>query len=124
MTEMTRVLAIALWGTVASAAFAKEVPRSGPQHGVASWYDQRSGRSTASGERLDPNAMTAAHRTLPFGTKVRVTNLKNNRTTIVRINDRGPFIKGRVIDVTKAAGSELKMLASGTARVSLEVLAE
>lgn len=88
--------------------------------GVASFYWQ--GRSTASGERFNPSAMTAAHRSLPFGTKVRVTNLKNGRSVVVRINDRGPFVRGRVIDVSKAAASELGFTGSGVTRVSLAVM--
>ena len=94
------------------------------QTGMASWYDLGSSRCTASGERLDPNALTAAHRTLPFGTKVRVTHLKTKSSTVVRINDRGPYSKGRIIDVSKAAGKQLGMLGSGTARVSIAVVTE
>ncbi|WP_026380993.1 septal ring lytic transglycosylase RlpA family protein [Afifella pfennigii] len=90
------------------------------QNGHASWYAMTS--RTASGERANPNAMTAAHRTLPFGTKVKVTNLTNGRATIVRINDRGPFIKGRIIDVTRAAAHKLGFVSRGTARVQLEVV--
>ncbi len=85
------------------------------QCGKASWYAMTS--KTASGERASPNSMTAAHRTLPFGTKVRVTNQRNGRSVIVRINDRGPFVKGRVIDVTKKAATKLGFLKSGWARV-------
>ncbi|MET3352678.1 septal ring lytic transglycosylase RlpA family protein [Xanthobacter autotrophicus] len=88
--------------------------------GIASYYWQ--GRSTASGERFNPSAMTAAHRSLPFGTKVRVTNLRNGRTVVVRINDRGPFIRGRVIDVSRAAASELGFTGSGVTRVALAVM--
>jgi len=65
---------------------------------------------------------TAAHRTLPFGTKVRVTNLKNNRTVIVRINDRGPFVKGRIIDLSYAAARKIKMIRDGVTRVKVEIL--
>jgi rare lipoprotein A len=75
---------------------------------------------TANGETFSPGKLTAAHRTLPFGTMVRVTNLRNSRTVIVRINDRGPFTKGRVIDVTPAAAAELKF--SGLTPVTLEVV--
>ena len=87
------------------------------QVGSASWYALRS--ITASGERMNPNALTAAHRTLPFGTKVRVKNLQNGRSVVVRINDRGPFVGGRVIDVSKAAAAKLGMISSGTAKVSV-----
>ncbi|MES0883347.1 septal ring lytic transglycosylase RlpA family protein [Roseibium sp. SCP14] len=85
------------------------------QCGKASWY--KLGGKTASGERADPNGLTAAHRTLPFGTMVNVTNLSNGRTVTVRINDRGPFTKGRVIDVTLAAAKELGFVGKGITRV-------
>jgi len=90
------------------------------QTGRASWYALTS--KTASGERCDPSAMTAAHRTLPFGTKVKVENLKNGRTVVVRINDRGPFIGGRIIDLTKGAAHKLGFVSAGTAQVRLTVL--
>jgi len=77
---------------------------------------------TASGERFDPDLLTAAHRTLPFGTRVRVTNLANGRRIVVRINDRGPFKKGRVLDVTPAAARKLGFATSGLTRVRLDVL--
>lgn len=79
-------------------------------------------RRTASGERLDPNDLTAAHRTLPFGTRVRVTNLENGKRVVVRINDRGPFKKGRVLDVTPAAARQLGFASAGLAHVRLDVL--
>src|SRR5262245_14278641 len=74
-----------------------------PKGGVASVYSTESGHRTASGQRLNPDALTAAHRSLPFGTKVRVLNRKNGRSVVVTINDRGPFVRGRVIDVAPAA---------------------
>ena len=79
-------------------------------------------RRTASGERLDPNQLTAAHRTLPFGTRVRVTNLANGRRVVVRINDRGPFRKDRVLDVTPAVARRLGFTNAGLAHVRLDVL--
>jgi rare lipoprotein A len=88
--------------------------------GRASWYSLTS--RTASGERCDPGALTAAHRSLPFGTKVKVENLKNGKSVIVRINDRGPFIGGRIIDLTKAAAGRLGFISSGIAKVRLTVL--
>jgi rare lipoprotein A len=95
-----------------------------PQEGMASWYGPSfHGKRTASGEVYDMEKLTAAHRTLPFGTLVRVTNLANDRTVVVRINDRGPFVAGRVIDLSRAAARELDMLVSGTARVRLEAAA-
>lgn len=91
--------------------------------GQASWYGPGFfGNRTASGEVLRPGTLTAAHRTLPFGTKVRVTNLWNGRSAVVRINDRGPFHGGRVIDLAHGAAQELGLTASGTANVKLEVL--
>ena len=89
------------------------------QLGIASIYSTNSGSRTASGKRLNPAALTAAHRTLRFGTKVRVTNKKNGRSVIVTINDRGPFVRGRVIDVTPAAARALGF--SGLTRVALKV---
>ncbi len=94
------------------------------QVGKASWYSIRcnGGTQTASGERLRDMAMTAAHKKLPMGTKVRVTNERNGKSVIVRINDRGPYIRGRIIDVTKGAALELGMIKSGVAPVKVEVL--
>jgi rare lipoprotein A len=83
--------------------------------GSASWYALTS--KTASGERMNPEKLTAAHRTLPFGTKLKVTNQKNGRAVVVRINDRGPFIKGRVIDLSKAAAREIGILQAGHAKI-------
>lgn len=88
--------------------------------GIASVYDQSSGAQTASGEPLCEEAMTAAHRSLPFGTVVRVINRQNGQIALVRINDRGPFVRGRVIDLSPAAGRALGL--SGLAEVSLEIV--
>jgi rare lipoprotein A len=87
------------------------------QCGKASWYALHS--RTASGERMNPSAMTAAHRSLPFGTKVRVTNNRNGKSVVVRINDRGPFIRGRIIDLSKAAAQRIGMVRSGHAAVCM-----
>jgi rare lipoprotein A len=88
--------------------------------GMASYYaDKYQGRPTASGERFDMNDLTAAHKTLPFGTRVRVTNLDNGKSVTVRINDRGPFVKGRVIDLSLAAAKRLDMVKAGVAPVKL-----
>lgn len=93
------------------------------QTGYASYYARaHDGLRTASGERYDMDEMTAAHPTLPFGTRVRVTNLENGRHAVVRINDRGPFRKGRVIDVSYAAARKLGLVRSGVAKVRLQVL--
>jgi rare lipoprotein A len=89
--------------------------------GMASYYGaELAGNRTASGERFNPNDLTAAHRTLPMGTKVRVTNQANGRSVVVRINDRGPFAKQRIIDVSRAAAEKISMVRSGTARVTIE----
>jgi rare lipoprotein A len=91
--------------------------------GQASYYGRElQGNRTASGERFDAAAFTAAHRTLPLGTKLRVTNLANGRSVIVRVNDRGPFVHGRLLDVSLAAAREIGMLARGSAQVRLEVV--
>ena len=91
--------------------------------GLASWYgEDYHGRRTANGEIYDMNAMTSAHRTLPFNTRVRVTNLENGKRCDSRINDRGPFIPGRIIDLSKSGAKELGILGPGTARVAVEVI--
>ena len=92
--------------------------RSG--EGLASFYG--SDQQTANGERFNPRALTAAHRTLPFGTKVRVTNVRSGRSVTVRINDRGPFVYGRVIDLSQAAAEELGIVGRGIAKVKLDVV--
>ena len=88
----------------------------------ASWYGTESGNRTADGSYFDGTQMIVAHRTLPFGSKVRVTNMSNGDSVVVRINDRGPFSRGRVIDVSHAAAREIGMQRSGTARVKLALL--
>ena len=91
--------------------------------GMASWYGiERQGKSTSSGEIFDKYRLSAAHRKLPFGTRVRVTNLKNLESTLLRVNDRGPGIGGRVIDVSWAAAKELGFLDAGLARVEIDVV--
>ena len=94
------------------------------QHGKASFYHYVDSkiRLTANGEKFDSGKLTAAHKTLPFGTEVKVTNLKNNKSIIVRINDRGPFIKGRVIDITKHGAEQLDFIKSGIVPVKLEIV--
>jgi len=92
----------------------------GGSSGIASYYWQ--GQMTASGVRFNPSAMTAAHRTLPFGTRVQVTNHSNGRSVTVTINDRGPFIKGRIIDLSRAAAGAIGMTGQGLARVSIQVV--
>ncbi len=93
------------------------------QRGIASWYGPGFyGNQTANQEIFDPTQLTAAHRKLPFGTYVRVTRLDNNMSVVVRINDRGPFIRGRIIDLTETAAREIDMLEDGIAPVRVEVL--
>jgi rare lipoprotein A len=93
--------------------------------GSASWYGPGfNGRTTANGEVYDQNAMTAAHPSLKFGTRVKVTNLNNNRSVVVRINDRGPYSGGRVIDLSAAAASALNMISSGVAPVEMTILGQ
>lgn len=95
------------------------------QVGRASWYGRRfAGRKTASGERYDMYAMTAAHKTLPLASYVRVTNTTNNKSVVVKINDRGPYVRGRVIDLSYAAAKVLGLARAGTARVKIEGLTQ
>lgn len=91
--------------------------------GEASYYGRElAGNRTASGERFNPNGLTAAHRTLPLGTKLRVTNVANGRSVIVRVNDRGPFVRSRLIDVSLGAAREIQMVRTGKAQVRLEIV--
>jgi rare lipoprotein A len=115
MITVRTILAVAVVAAAGGFAVAEPVTR-----GHASYYSR--GAHTASGERYNPNGMTAAHRTLPFGTRVRVTDVKTRRSVVVRINDRGPFIKGRVIDISRSAANELRMLGRGVAAVELQVV--
>jgi rare lipoprotein A len=94
------------------------------QEGLASWYGGKfQGRQTASGEIFDTNEFTAAHKSLPFGTIVKVTSLENGKSTVVRVNDRGPFVPGRIIDLSRAAAAAIGLAGKGVARVRIEVLA-
>jgi peptidoglycan lytic transglycosylase len=97
---------------------AKQESRS--ESGIASVYSTESGNGTASGQRLNPQALTAAHKSLPFGTQVRVTNRNNGKSVVVTINDRGPFVRGRVIDLTPAGARALGF--SGLAPVTIDVV--
>jgi rare lipoprotein A len=116
---MKRILA----ALFACAFFMPLIHRSAPaeaQTGIASYY--KSGRLTANGETFNPNGFTAAHRSLKFGTLVRVTNLKTGRSIVVRINDRGPFISGRIIDLAYGAAKAVGLQKSGVAQVRVAVL--
>jgi len=96
------------------------VPSSGSFSGVASFYGNESGSQTASGQRFNENAMTCAHRSLPFGTKLRVTH--GGRSVVVTVNDRGPFIKGRVLDLSTAAARAVGLTSAGVGHVTAEVI--
>ena len=121
----TLAIGLALTSCATTRPMRVESPPVEAQVGVASYYAGTwHGRRTASGERFDMHELTAAHRTLPFGTRVRVTNLNNGREVIVRINDRGPWKKKRVIDVSYAAARKLGMIGPGTAKVRLDIVAE
>lgn len=100
-------------------------PRGYDETGVASYYGARHhGKRTASGEPFDQNALTAAHRSLAFGSRVMVTNLSNNRSVVVRINDRGPHTHGRLIDLSRQAAQQLGMLNDGTTKVRVQGLSD
>jgi rare lipoprotein A len=118
MVFFTIAIAMAMSFAVTTQSTAQ---RARTQSGIASVYSTESGSKTASGRRLNPGALTAAHRSLPFGTKVRVTNKRNGRSVVVTINDRGPFVRGRVIDLTPA-GARAIGRGWGLAPVQLEVM--
>ena len=103
--------------------FETETSYSQTMQGVASWYGKPfHGRRMANGQRFDMNRLTAAHRKLPFGTKVEVTNLQNNNKVVVTITDRGPFIKNRILDVSRKAAQDLGFIGAGTAKIEMKVL--
>jgi len=119
IVRIVGVVTMALWLIVAVWALAPSTALAQTQSGIASVYTTRTGVMTASGRRLNDGALTAAHKTLPFGTKVRVTNRRNGRSVVVTITDRGPFIRGRVIDLTMAGANAIGM-GYGIAQVILE----
>ena len=106
--------------TATLAREARPTERSVSSVGLASYYSE--GTRTASGERFNPQELTAAHPSLPFGTRLRVTNLSTGRSVVVRVNDRGPFVPGRVVDVSYSAAASLGMTEKGTAKVKLDVV--
>jgi len=108
--------------SLTSTAFVPVVKLPEAEVGLASWYGSESQGTTASGEVYDMNKLTAAHRTLPLGSKIRVTNLKNNRSLILRVNDRGPNVLGRLLDVSKAAAQYLGFIGAGIAKVRVTVV--
>lgn len=113
--SLSTVVAAALFAGLATAATTTSALA---QCGGASWYALNS--KTASGERMNPGSLTAAHRSLPFGSKIKVTNQRNGKSVVVRINDRGPFIKGRVLDLSRAAATQIGFVSSGHAPVCME----
>ena len=126
--RMSAILMLGIFLSAPSLLFAKERPSHNASHaksiiGIASFYSTKfNGRRTASGEKFNSSALTAAHLSLPFGSLVKVTNMRNGKTVVVRINDRGPHVKGRIIDLSKAAATKIGIGRAGTARVRLEVL--
>ncbi len=119
--KMSFLISIILTSLIPFIAIAEAVPLEG----LASWYGGKfHGQRTSSGEVFDTNLLTAAHRTFPFGTLVKVTNLLNEKSVIVRINDRGPFVPDRIIDLSKAAADAIGLTPMGVARVRLEVVQE
>lgn len=117
---MTRFFAALIFCAISTPVLLMSADLAQAQEGMASYY--KSGRKTANGEKFNPNGYTAAHRSLKFGTKVRVTNLRNGRSVIVRINDRGPFVRGRIIDLSFGAARAVGLHDSGVAKVSVAVL--
>jgi rare lipoprotein A len=112
---VTALLGMALWSTPSLA-----IQSNQPSTVIASYYDY--GSRTASGERFRPDGLTAAHRTMKFGTMLKVTNQTNGRSVVVRINDRGPFVKSHAIDLSRGAARSIGMLQAGVARVTLELV--
>lgn len=118
------LVALALGGCAKRAKVAVTPAHGATEEGIASWYGPPyHGRATASGEIYDMHALTAAHRTLAFGVWLEVRNLENGRTVDVRVNDRGPFVKNRILDLSRAAAEQIEMIGPGTARVRLKVVA-
>jgi rare lipoprotein A len=116
---------LALFAFLAGCASHDIDPRGYDKTGTASYYGSRHhGKRTASGEPFNQHGLTAAHRSLPFGTRVLVTNMANQRSVVVRINDRGPHTRGRLIDLSRAAAEKIGMLRSGTARVRVQGLSD
>ncbi|WP_313286030.1 septal ring lytic transglycosylase RlpA family protein [Stutzerimonas kunmingensis] len=133
LTRFTTLLLLALLALLVSGCADRQpaqpakAPKSTQEHfsqsGKASYYARmHHGQRTANGETHDQNALVAAHRSLPFGTRVRVTNEHNGKQVVVRINDRGPFRRGRIIDLSRAAAAQLDMLKTGVIRVRIETL--
>jgi rare lipoprotein A len=120
MFEKKYRVAFVAASTIAASTLLSGVAQAKDGCGGASWYALHS--KTASGERMNPSKLTAAHRSLRFGTKIKVTNRRTGKAVVVRVNDRGPFIRGRVLDLSKAAANRIGMIRSGTAKVCYEIL--
>ena len=121
---MRTTLSLLVWVILLSACHRKTVPASqevsGTETGLASFYSESyNGKKTANGEIYNSSEYTAAHKKLPFNTKVKVTNLSNGKTVKVRINDRGPFVAGRIIDLTRAAAKKIDMIGAGVTKVKI-----
>lgn len=124
------LLFIIILGSLGTTAMSSEVVSTHKTNEAKAFYGKASyyygkwiGRKTANGEIYKRNDMTVAHKTLPFGTMVRVTNLNNNQAVVVRVNNRGPYVKGRVVDLSLAAAQEIQMTKSGVVPVKVEILA-
>lgn len=114
---------VSSWGLVASSSTNTPSLRGEIWYGNASWYGRRfHGKKTSNGEKFNKNKLTAAHKTLPFNTRVLVTSLKNNKSVIVRINDRGPFVGDRIIDLSEAAAKELGLKDQGVTSIRMRVV--
>ncbi|HBG96250.1 MAG TPA: septal ring lytic transglycosylase RlpA family lipoprotein [Chromatiaceae bacterium] len=122
--KIALVLLAALFATASMSTFAGSSARPGKVlKGIASYYhDSLHGNKTASGQTYNRNKMTAAHKTLPLGSKVQVTDVRTGKSIVVRVNDRGPFVKGRIIDLSRRAASKLGIIKRGTTRVRVKVL--
>ena len=123
--QMTYIIMM-IWFALTSGIIAKETSKTEMpiQYGKASWYSVKCnhGTKTASGQRLSDSANTAAHKTIPLGTKVRVTNIKNGKSEIVQITDHGPYIKGRILDVTIGVAKKLGFVSQGITNVKIEII--
>ena len=117
---MARIIAAAIGVALIAGLIGANVQSRPASQGLASYYHE--GQRIANGEHFNPDGLTAAHRTLPFGSKVRVTNIHNGRSVVVLINDRGPFVRGRVIDLSQGAARVLDMVGAGVVPVHLEVI--
>lgn len=117
---MKSIVSVLLLAVVASSCHRKYFEGSGSETGLASFYSENyNGKKTANGEIYHSSELTAAHKKLPFGTQVKVTNLSNGKTVKVRVNDRGPFISGRIIDLTRAAAKKIDMIGAGVVKVKI-----